>query len=485
MTETSHAGRRAVRGVMWTYLAYYSGKLMVLISTVILARLLTKDDFGVAGYALTVISFLDVAADLGIGPALIYHRDEPGAADTAFWLGMVLSVFMATITWLVAPLAGVFFNDPRAIPVIRALAFTYPFSALGSIHDVLLRKELSFQRKFLPDVSRSITKGLVSIILAFAGLGSWSLIIGQLAGTAIGALVFWLVLPWRPVLRFALDMSRALLKYGINIVLVGVLGIILSNTDYLLVGRYLGAAALGVYTLAFRIPDLLIMQFCSLISQVVFPLYSKMRDDPYALTRGFLTTTRYVSLVTIPLSLGVMLIAQPLVMVVFGEKWNEAIPVLRAIAVYAMMLSLAYNAGDAYKAQGRPEILTGISFVRMLILIPGLYWAASQAKSIEMVGWIHAVVAFLFGIITLAIASRLLHAPVKELLVALRPAAMSGVLMGLSVLALMIALQNASYLVQLVLSTIVGAVVYTLGLWLVERPVIFDTLKILRGAMAK
>jgi O-antigen/teichoic acid export membrane protein len=227
------------------------------------------------------------------------------------------------------------------------------------------------------------------------------------------------------------------------------------------------------------------MQFCALISKVIFPLYSKMRDDSAALTRGFLTTTRYVALVTVPLSLGTLLVARPLILLVFGAKWEEAVPVLQAISIYSLMLSLAYNAGDAYKAQGRPEILTRISLLRILVLIPGLYWAASQAKSIEIVGWTHAVVAFIFGLITLVIASRLLHAPLKELLSALRPAILAGAIMSLAVWAVMMGLQSFGEWIQLVSAIATGGIVFTLALWVLERPIVVQTAEILREALKK
>lgn len=485
MPESSNTGNKALHGVFWTYLAYYSGKLLVFVSTIILARILSKDDFGVAAFALTVISFLEVLADLGIGPALIYHSNETGTSDTAFWLGMLLSTVLAVITLIMAPLIGSFFHDTRAIPVVQVLALSFPIAGLGNIHDVLLRKELSFQRKFLPDISRSIGKGVTSIFLAVAGFGAWSLIIGQLAGGLLGTIALWVVYPWRPSFGFDLNKSRTLLNYGINIVAVDALGIILVNTDYLVVGRYLGASLLGVYTLAFRIPDLLIMQFCALISKVIFPIYSKLRNDPTALKRGFLMTMRYVALVTVPLSFGMMLVARPLILVVFGSKWVEAIPVLQAISIYSLMLSLAYNAGDVYKAQGRPEVLTRISFFRILVLLPSLYWAASQAKSIEMVGWAHAIVAFIFGLITLVIASQLLHAPLKELAVALRPSVLAGAVMGVTVLALMFTIQNAGELVQLVIGVAVGGMAYAAALWILERSIVLETFQILRGALGK
>lgn len=485
MLESSSIKNKALHGIFWTYLAYYSGKFFVFVSTIVLARILSQDEFGVAAFALTVMSFLEVLADMGITSALIYHRDEPGAADTAFWLGIFLGLGLTCITWIMAPLIGSFFHDARAIPVVRALVFTLPATALGNVHAILLRKELSFQRKFFPSIVHFIVKGIASIAFAMAGFSFWSLIIGQLAGVTASTIALWFAHPWRPSFHFIWNKSREFLKFGMHIVVINAINIVLVNTDYLVIGRFMDATALGVYTLAFRIPDLVIVNFCSLIGYVIFPLYSKLRDDSYALTRGFLMTTRYVAFVTVPISLGMILVARPLVLTVFGQKWLEAVPVLQAISVYSLMLSLAFNAGDFYKAQGRPEILTRVSFFRMLVLIPGLYWAASQAKSITAVGWTHAAVAFVFGLISMVIASKLLHATLKELAEALRPAILAGLVMGVFVLLVNSITRNSSDLVQLIVAIAVGGFTYIATLWIIDRPMVLETVRILRGALEK
>jgi O-antigen/teichoic acid export membrane protein len=275
------------------------------------------------------------------------------------------------------------------------------------------------------------------------------------------------------------------LEFGMHIVAINAMNIVLVNADYLVIGHFMDAAALGVYTLAFRIPDLIIVNFCALIGYVVFPLYAKLRNDSDALTRGFLMTTRYVAFVTVPISLGMILVARPLILAVFGSKWGEAVPVLQAISVYSLMLSLAFNAGDFYKAQGRPEILTQISFFRMLVLVPSLYWAASQAKSIIAVGWTHATVAFIFGLISLVIASKLLHAPLKELAVVLRPAVLAGLVMGAFVLMIRPFTQNSSELIQLIAGVATGGFTYIITLWIIDRPTVLETVRILRGALEK
>lgn len=485
MSISRNLTRATLRGTFWSYASFYSGKLMVFVSTVVLARLLSQEDFGVAGYALVVISFLQVMNDLGTGQAIIYHRDDPDAPNTGFWLGLGMGIIMFIMTWAIAPLAGLFFHDQRAIPVTRAIGVVFPIVAVGNTHDVLLRRDLSFGRKFVPDFVTAFTKGLTSIGLAFTGVGAWSLIGGQVLGKLAGAFTLWRVYPWRPQLRFNPRMARALLSFGVNIMVVNALGALIANADYLLVGRYMGAAALGVYTLAFRLPDLLVMQFCYIIGRVIYPVYTTLRTDLDALRKGFLNTARYVSLITMPLGLGMALVARPLVLTFFTERWTDAIAPMRAIAIYALTLSLAYNVGDVYKAQGRPQILTYISLGRLAILLPGLWWAVTGIQTIAAVGWTHAAVAFLTSVLELALASRLLKTPFRKILEALAPALLAGLFMALVVQGVLFLSTTLIPVLQLSLGVLTGGVAYLSILWVFQRDMLLTALGILRGAIQR
>ena len=468
-TTTSNFASTTVKGTFWTYASHYGGKFLVFISTIILARLLSQEDFGVVGFALVVISFLDVLSDLGVGPALIYYRDDPEAANTGFWLGLATGLGLFGLTWVVAPFAGTFFNDPRAISITRALGWTFPISALGNVHNSLLHKNLAFKRKFLPDMAKMGSKGIVSIVLALLNFGPWSLVGGQITGAIVLVIAYWLTIPWKPALRFTRSLVRPLLTYGFGIISLDALAILLSNADYLLVGRFMGAAALGVYTLAFRIPDLLIMQFCTVVGKVLFPVYAKMREDGNALRHAFLMTMRYVSMITIPIGVGLALIAEPFILTFFTDKWADAIPVMRAISIYALLYSLAYNAGSVYKAQGRPMLLTKLSFVRALILIPALWWAATTFGTIAAVGWTHSVVAFIGGMLNLIVAGRIINTPFKEIATTLRSAMVAGFVMALAVLGVLWLLDDASPLIQLIITVLTGGLVYGAVLLLLEQ----------------
>ncbi len=477
----------AIRGTTWTYIAFYSGKLIVFLSTVVLARLLTKDDFGVVGYAVTTISFLDVMKDLGIGAAVIYHKDtdDKQVASTAFWLNMAVGVGLCVAVWIAAPLVGDFFNDVRAMWVTRLLAFNYPLNSLGSTHEALLIKELAFSRKFIPDFAQAMAKGIISIILAFAGFGPWSLIIGQLCGTAVSDVVIWQLLRWRPSFTLLREAAKSLLGFGLPLVGLDVVAIVLANADYLLVGHYLGAVALGVYTLAFRIPDLVVLQFCAIVAKVVFPVFTKIRDDAVALQNGFLQTARYVALITVPVGLGIALLSRPFLLVIFGQKWLDAAPIMSAISIYGLVLSLGYNAGDIYKAQGRPGILTRISLVRLALLLPALYWAVTVTENLVIVGVVQAVVALIGTVIYLAVAIRLLNLPVRRMLAAFRPAFGAGAALTLAVVAVLYLTHGMPDLVPLLLGTLAGACAYAGWLWWVDREVGAELVRVAKTVMQR
>ena len=483
--QRSSFSNAAIQGTAWRYVAFFSGKLMVFVSTVVLARLLTKDDYGLVGYAVTAISFLDVISDLGVVPALIYYPENKRTSGTAFWLNLLISFLFFSLAWILAPLAAAYFRDARVEEVVRVLAFNFPLKALGDIHESVLLKKLSYSRTFLPDFLKAMAKGIISIGFAASGFGAWSLIWGQLGGTLVSSLTFWVMTPWRPNLIFDFSKVKLLLGYGVGFVGGDILNIVLLNLDYLLVGRYLGSEELGVYTLSFRLPDLLIMQFARILSWVIFPIYTRMKDEPDGLARGFAVTTRYVSLLTVPLGIGLALISQPFTYFVFTEKWVEAIPVIRTLALYAMFLSIAHNINSAYRASGRLKVVTWMGVFRLALLFPALWWATTFASSIVAVGWAQAVVACISTIVNLLLAARLLGLPLKELIAALRPSVLAGSVMLIVVLFVLNLSQMSGPWVQLIFSVLSGGIAYGGILWFVQRQTVLDAVRKLRTAVSR
>jgi PST family polysaccharide transporter len=265
---------------------------------------------------------MDTVGDFGVSSALIYERKRPDeAADVSFVISIATGLLWFVTALLAAPLVAYFFNDPAVEPIMRVMGFVFVINSLGNTHDALLRRELEFKKRLVPDFAMALLKGVCSVVLALRGWGAWSLVYGQLAGTAVATLALWAVVPWRPSWRVSAGVARGMLSYGVKIVSVNVLSAVIHHVDFLIVGRVLGSAALGFYTLAYRTPELFITMVVWAVGKVAFPVYSKLQDDTPALRRAFLVTLRYLSLITLPAGVGLAALGAALVTFFYGETW--------------------------------------------------------------------------------------------------------------------------------------------------------------------
>ncbi|MDX1690736.1 MAG: lipopolysaccharide biosynthesis protein [Acidimicrobiia bacterium] len=395
--------RRAVRAVAWNYLSWFLTKALVLVSTIVLARLLTPEEFGIVGFATVAIAFLSVLQDLGLGPALIQRRgDVTRAASTVFTANLLLGSFLALVTVLGAPLVAGWFDEPQVTLLLRLLGLEFLLNALGSTHIALLQRDLAFSRKLVPDVGRAVVRGGVAIALAAAGAGAVSLVAGTLAGSAVAALLAWRVLPFRPTIEIDRSLLRPLAGFGVPLLGVDIVHALVGNLDYLVVGTVLGSTALGLYTLAYRLPELLLLGVVTVLNKAVFPAFAAVQDRPEALRRGFLGSVGTVQMVVLPVGLGMIVAADPLVRVTLGDQWLDVIPVLRVVAAFALVSTTMVSDGDVYKAIGRPGLLVRFAVAKLALLVPallvgarhGLVWvAAAHLGTAVVVKAARAVVA--------------------------------------------------------------------------------------------
>ena len=303
------------------------------------------------------------------------------------------------------------------------------------------------------------------------GLGVWALVLGQLVGRFTFAALAWRVLPWRPKLRFKLSIARQLFSYGYKASIDSFLSALQANIDYVFIGRLLGDAALGVYTVAYRMPEILIINFSIVIAQVLFPAYAMLQNDRDQLRKGVMTALRYVSLVTIPAGVGLALIAPLFTQTLFGAEWAAAGSVMAILSLYGAVLAVSWNIGDVYKAIGRPDILWKTTLIEFLLLAPTLYILAQE--SAFAVG--HLGVAVLVSLLRLYIASRILGFAFLGALRQFVPALVGSGLMGSVVWLVLRAADVWAWqmgingLITMFAAVSVGGMVYLAALWWLER----------------
>ena len=382
MPNRPELGRRAFSGFIWAGASYAAGKVLVFVATLVLARLLVPSQFGLVAFALAVIAYLEYVTDLGLGAALIYRSDaeDPRVSSTAFWIGVLGAIALIAVSWFAAPLLADVGPGHAVVPLFRALSLQFLFSALGKAHEYRLRRTLQFRRLFWPELSGGLVKGSVSIALAVGGAGAWSLVIGQLAGTLSTSVALWIVHPFRPRLAMSRRHVAPMMRFGLGIVAVGLLGQGAKNFDYVVIGAKLGAASLGVYYLAFRLPELVIVAGFNVANDVLFPFYARLRDglveDAGELRRGYLQTVRLGAMVAWPAALGMAALALPLVLALYGERWRASADPLALIAVWAGLASLASMPGAVLKALGRSWLLFATGIMQIAILFPAIWFSA-------------------------------------------------------------------------------------------------------------
>ena len=465
--DNKQIARKTSHAIFWNYASFGLGKVLVFVTTAILARLLTPDDFGILAFATLIVSYLSILKDLGLGAALIQNREDiDETANTVFTLNLLLGASLTLISFAVAPVVASYFREPLIIPILRILGFTFVLNALGAIHIVRLQRELKFHRKLVPDLGRSLVKGGVSIGCALAGFGVWSLAIGQIAGAIASTILAWFVFPWRPRLRIDVKRARKLLSYGIPLLGVVGLSVIIDNLDYLFVGRALGNTALGIYTIAYRLPELLVLNTLWVVAAAIFPAYASVQDQDDTLRQGFLTTLRFVEMLVLPISLGLILVADPLVRLAFGHQWLAAIPIVRILGFLALIQSIGFNVGDVYKATGRPDILVKLNLLYLTWLLPALWFGSYYG--LLGIAWSRVGAGILHVIVRLLVTTRFMKVTWMDILKQLKPSFLAGIVLICFALPVSYLTAELKPILRLVMIGVTGSTGYLGMLWFLD-----------------
>lgn len=463
---------------MWALLATAASRIVTLAGLSLLAHFLVPRDFGLLAFALVYIVYAQTVGDLGTGMALVYwpaRRED--AAQVTFVINLVMGAGWCVITLLLAPAIASFFRTPEGESIIRVLAFSFPIQFLGNTHDALARKDLRFRARLIPELSQATTKAVVSVVLALQGFGAWSLVWGQLAGQSLWTLMLWVVVPWRPRWSFPRDLFGPMLRYGRGIISLNIVSAIVHHADLAIVGRMLGATALGLYQIAYKIPEMTITVIIWVISTVLFPAFSRVQAATERLREAYLTAARYVSAITVPAAVGLFFLAEPLVIVLFGTAWRGSIPILQALAIYGGLRSLGTHAGDVLKATGRTHLLALLSVAKAVVMVPALILAARQS-AVAVAGTLAGVTA-LTMMVNLVVVSRLIELRASELFASFRPSLIAGVVLT-GGMAVWIRITGASPSVSLALGVPVGAILYLFTLHRIDPHLFFGAIEMIR-----
>lgn len=461
MTDLDH---KLVRGSAWLALSYGGSQVVTLVIAAILAHFVAPAAFGLVALASIAIVALTTLQESGLGLAVIHRRtDVERAAGTALVFTTAAAVVLYWAAFAIAPLLADVFSQPRLTEVLRVLALILVVRGLGLVPGAMIERELVFRSRAKGELGGAIVQAAVAVPLAVSGAGVWSLVAGQLAGQAVQTATFWAVAPLRPSPRhFDLGILRELGRYGRHLTAANIVYFVDTNVDTATVGGLLNAASVGYYNLAWRLANLPATGIGYIVGRVMFPAYSTLQADMPAFRSAFLTNVRRVALVSLPVGVGILVAADPIVVGLFGKRWEPAVEPLQILAVFGVVRAFSGTTGPVLQAAGRPQLVFLLNVWHLAVLCAALF---ALTPRFDLNGAALAVVVAAVASLVPAyrFALRVLDLPLRELLANVERPAVCSVPLLLGLLAVLASTHALSEWVQLLALVICGTAIYTVS----------------------
>jgi O-antigen/teichoic acid export membrane protein len=470
--------QKATRSVKWSALMEAVSKTAAPIIMVILARLLTPEDFGVVAIAMIAISFAQMFWDGGLSKALIQTNENPQeAAHVVFWTNLCLGIVVYVFLFLMAPWVAVFFKSPTSAPVLRVLGLQIVFASLSSVQQALFVRDLNFRSLFWIKLTTAFFPGLFSIPLACYGYGVWALVCGSLSGQFLNLILLWCKSNWRPQLCFDIELARKLFRFGLWVVGESLAVWFIMWGDNLLVGKFMGPHELGVYRTGWSLVMIIFGLTLNPFLPVLYPTFSRFQDNLPALKATFHKVNRLVMALALPIGAGLLLTGRELEKILFGAKWQGLGVVLCIIGLQqALSWMISINI-EVYRAMGRPDINTKLIFVTALLYLPAYAIAAQFGLN-----------AFVYTRLIITLPSILIGIYLCVHMLRMSPfylwhegkyIILATLFMGTIVMILKNSISTYLPDVQAIMVVpiliIIGVLVYISSLWLMDRPFIIQT----------
>jgi O-antigen/teichoic acid export membrane protein len=457
----SELDRKLVRGSAWLALSFGGSQIVLLVVTAIVARFIAPSDFGLVGLASIAIVGLTTLQESGLGLAVIHRRtDVERAAGTVFVFHVCASVVLYALAFAIAPWLANVFSTPRLGDVLRVLALAIIVRGLGDVPGTMIERDLVFASRARGELGGAIVQALVAVPLAVEGYGVWSLVVGQIAGQAVQSLTFWLVTPLRPSPRlFSFQLLRELSRYGRHVTGANVVGFLDSNVDTATVGKLLGSADVGFYNIAWRLANVPATVIGYIIGRVMFPVYASIQHDRFEFQRAFVTNVRRNTLIALPVGVGMIFAANPIVVGLFGERWVPAVAPLRILAVFGIVRAFSGTTGPVIQAAGKPQLVLLLSIWHLAVICAALFALTppfglrGAAAAVLIAGLSSLLPAFRFAL-------RALGLPVRELISNIGRPALCSVPLAICLFILQFPIGGLAPGAQLALLVTCGAAVY-------------------------
>lgn len=461
-SRSADIGKAARQGGLWSIIGYAFSKITSFASSIVVARVLAPEQFGLVAMTNTVLAMVQIIGVLGLGAAIIHQRDDIDEyANTGWWMDVICGVCLFILANAVAPLAALYYHEPRVRLIILVSSFNYMINPIGTTMDVLIRRDLQFKTSTKINLVQGIVAAIFTIILALAGAGVWSFVYPHLIAGFVVVALRWKLCWFRPRLKVKWSLAAKLWRFGRNILGSGIFDYINQNVDYVLVGGLMGGRMLGLYTFAYGLGTWIVTNITGTLASMLFPTISSLQDDPDRARRMFLRLMGIISMVGFPIVCIQWAVAPLFVGSIYGSKWLDAVTAFRLISIYGMGRAVCAPALTLISAMGRPDVNFKVSAAMSPILIGAIYLGSRHG--INGVAFATAMANGVFVWLYVVIPFRILGwkpvEAVKAVIPALIPSMIAGVVTSLAYRAV----GTNSSLLQLLALIVIGMMTYALG----------------------
>ena len=366
--EPQNTRSQALSGLMWRFLERFGAQGVTFVVSIILARLLDPEVYGIVAIVTVFTAILNVFIDSGLGNALIQKKDADDLDfSSVFFFNLFMCVALYLLLFAAAPLIAKFYKMPQLTAVIRVMSLTVIISGVKNVQQAYVSKHLLFKRFFFATLGGTLGAAVLGIWMAYRGYGVWALVAQGLFNSAVDTLILWITVRWRPKLMFSSERFRGLFSFGWKLLVSQLIDTVYNNLRQLIIGKLYNADNLAFYNRGYMLPNVFVVNVNTAIDSVLFPVMSNAQDDVEsvrAMTRRSIQVSSYVMW---PIMLGIAAVSKPLVAVLLTEKWLPCVPYVIIFCISYAFLPMETANLNAIKALGRSDIFLRLTVIKKII----------------------------------------------------------------------------------------------------------------------
>lgn len=451
---------RTIHALSWSFIESIGVQIVQFIISIILARILFPAQFGLIGMLTIFIAVAQTFLNSGFGTALIQKQDATQTdMCSVFYFNIIVGIVASGLLSIAAPWIAEFYNQPELTSLTRALSLTIIINSFGLIQTTIVTKEINFKTLTKVSIISSILSGIIGIVMAYKGYGVWSLVYQQISRAFLSTLLLWIFNTWRPSPLFSIKSLQEMFSFGSRMLASGLLDQIFNNIYLLVIGKLFSAADLGYFTRSKTLQELPSQTLAGMVGRVTFPVFSAIQDDRERLKSGMKKALTSLALLNFPMMVGISLIARPLIIVLFTEKWIESIPYLRLLCFLGFLYPMHLINLNVLQALGRSDLFFRLEIIKKILIVINI-----------AVTWRWGISAMIYGMIVNTIVSYYLNAyynkilinySIREQLFDLFPYLVVTIIMGLGVYIVGLP-PYPNQLILLLVQIFTGAIIYVI-----------------------